>query len=117
MPCSTTTPRPIRSSPAPQLARRRRGTTPSAGSRATREPRQETTFSRTTGSGEPGKSNWHTSEGTVPERCISAESVPALPRTANVELTRRRFLEPRTFLLAPGGQDCVGDSSYDISYL
>jgi Cytochrome P460 len=36
MPCSTTTPRPIRSRPAPQLALRLRGTTPSAASRATR---------------------------------------------------------------------------------
>ena len=35
-PCSTMTLRPIRSRPAPWLASRRRGTTPSAGSRATR---------------------------------------------------------------------------------
>ena len=53
MPCSITTPRPIRSSPAPQLARRRMGTTPSAGSPATRERRREITFLRSTGSGEP----------------------------------------------------------------
>jgi cytochrome P460 len=39
--------------PAPRLARRRRGTTPSAGSRATRERRREITFLRSTGSGEP----------------------------------------------------------------
>jgi|SRR5882672_7218286 len=35
-PCSTTTPRPIRSRPAPRLAPRRKGMTPSADSRATR---------------------------------------------------------------------------------
>jgi hypothetical protein len=35
-PCSTMTLHPIRSSPAPWLTSRRRGTTPSAGSRATR---------------------------------------------------------------------------------
>src|SRR5206468_1683978 len=44
MPCSITMPRPIRSSPVPQPARRHRGTTPSAGSRATRERRREITF-------------------------------------------------------------------------
>ena len=37
---------PIRSRPAPRLARRRRGTTPSAGSRATRERRREITCLR-----------------------------------------------------------------------
>jgi hypothetical protein len=36
-PCSIMTPRPIRSRPAPWLTSRRRGTTPSAGSRATRQ--------------------------------------------------------------------------------
>jgi hypothetical protein len=41
-----------RSSPAPWLARRRRGTMPSAGSRAIRERRQAITCSRITGSGE-----------------------------------------------------------------
>src|SRR5689334_1841106 len=52
MPCSITTPPPIRSRPAPQPACRRRGTMPSAGSRATRQQKQEITFLRITGSGE-----------------------------------------------------------------
>jgi hypothetical protein len=46
MPYSITMPRPIRSSPAPQLARRRRGTTPSAGSRATRSEGERLRFYR-----------------------------------------------------------------------
>src|SRR5687768_6582514 len=54
MPCSTTTPSPIRSQLVPHRAHRRQGTTPNADSRATREPRPETTFLRNTGSGEQG---------------------------------------------------------------
>src|SRR5688500_17825953 len=52
MPCSTTTPSPIRLHLGPHRAHRRKGTTPNADSRATREPRPETTFLRNTGSGE-----------------------------------------------------------------
>src|SRR5215831_4380234 len=52
MPCSITTPRPTRSSRAHQRARRRRVTTPGAGSRATRRRRREITFSLITDAGE-----------------------------------------------------------------
>jgi hypothetical protein len=47
-----------RSSPAPWMARRRRGTTPSVGSRVTRKQRREITFLLSTGSGEPQSSVW-----------------------------------------------------------
>src|SRR5687767_3137409 len=53
MPCSITTPHPTHSSPARWLARRRRATTRSADSRATRARRRETMSSRSTESGEP----------------------------------------------------------------
>src|SRR4029453_12200470 len=52
MPASITTPRPIRSSPAPQLARLHRGTTPSAGTRATPGRKREITSLPSTASGE-----------------------------------------------------------------
>src|SRR5262245_9793301 len=52
MRCSITTRSPIRSRPARKPARRLRGTMPRAGSRATRERRRGTTFSRSTGNGE-----------------------------------------------------------------
>src|SRR5262245_45831992 len=52
MACSITTPRPIRSRPAQWLALRRKGTTPSAGSRATPGRNRETRFLRNTRSGE-----------------------------------------------------------------
>jgi hypothetical protein len=51
-PCSNMTLNPIRSGPAPRLTSRRRGTTPSVGSHATRARRREITFSRITGTGE-----------------------------------------------------------------
>src|SRR5262245_5444374 len=56
MPSSTTTPKRIRSRPAPPLARRRKATTPSADLRATRLQRREITCSRSTGSGKRGPS-------------------------------------------------------------
>src|SRR5262245_57867548 len=52
MPFSITTARPIPSSRAQWPARRRRETTPSAGSRATQQRRRETMFSLITGRGE-----------------------------------------------------------------
>ena len=53
-PRSSTTPGPIPSRPPPWLTSRRRRTTPSAGSRATREWRRKITSSRRTGSGNRG---------------------------------------------------------------
>ena len=52
MPCSGTMPRPIRSRPAQRLTSRRRRTTPSAASRATRSQRPTITSSRSTGTAE-----------------------------------------------------------------
>src|SRR6185295_3691780 len=52
MPFSIMTRRPIRSNPAPQPARLRRATMPSVVSRATRQRRRETTFLRSTESGD-----------------------------------------------------------------
>src|SRR5262245_18349953 len=52
MPCSITTPHPIRLRPARRLACRRRETTPSAASPATRERRREITSLQSTGGAE-----------------------------------------------------------------
>ena len=52
LPSSSMTSRPIRSGPATHRTVRRRSTTPSAGSRATRSSRRKTTFSRPTRSGD-----------------------------------------------------------------
>src|SRR5262245_55477449 len=65
MRCSITTRPPIPSHRAPRPAHRRRGTTPSADTRATRERRRRTTCSPSTGSARPPRF-WSVMSGTTP---------------------------------------------------
>src|SRR5688500_14648605 len=86
MPCSTTTPSPIRLHLGPHRAHRRKGTTPNADLRATREPRPETTFLRNTGSGEQGLA-YFVAQLSRPVR----RSIPC----GAIRVSRRSWLKPR----------------------
>jgi hypothetical protein len=87
-PSSSMTPRPIRSGPAPCRTSRRRGTTPNAGSSATRRRSSRTTFSRTTPGGDAS------SEVAEPNQCsLRTENAPLIRRAVGLVRSRLPYGE------------------------